>query len=145
MYTGGLTELCLLAIKQTYKSARHGLNNYSSIIILTWTDWLIDWLIDCFEFYAVSAIFQTCNGADYKNCKSACITNREKRSCIVWTLPKSKFRVGNVSEHFRKMCCIVNWQSQNMHSGCCSPCERYEWVIFECAICIFELITIIKW
>ena len=26
---------------------------------------LIDWLIDCFEFYAVSAIFQPRNGGDY--------------------------------------------------------------------------------
>ena len=28
-------------------------------------DWLIDWLIDSIEFYAVLAIFQPCNGGKH--------------------------------------------------------------------------------
>ena len=54
------------------------------------------------------------------------------RSCTVYTLSKSKFSTGNVSENFRKISCIVSGQTQNMHSGAICRRNRGLSVILIC-------------
>ena len=39
-----------------------------------------------------------------------------------------KFLAGKVLVHFKNICNKVKRQSQNMHSGCCSPLKRYVWI-----------------
>ena len=57
------------------------------------------------------------------------------RQCVI------KFQAGKVSEHSKNNWCKVKGQSQNMHSGWCSPSKRYVWVSFEWPIRNLEIRT----
>ena len=138
-----LTSLLFLKIQ------RNGLLRDKGVVILDMGHHLTSQLTDIKinKYHIWPNLCKTCKRIKPLNCvvKITFLQNTVKehvhQTCFVLTLPKSKFRVGNFSEHYRRMSCLVSRQSQNMLSGCCSPCKRYKRVNFECLIRTLEMIT----
>lgn len=97
-------------------------------------NWMKSW---CFQKYA-DGLGKTHrqNFPDFQKSSLICVRRKKLIEDIfdrlIFPYPMCthgrKYRKGNVSEHSKRICWVVNWQSLNSSS----TFRRYEWVSFVC-------------